>query len=199
MSAPLDPHRGWKFVAHWTLANAIGVSTVIWLAVVLADSVDISILWLPFVLVFFGFGAVAGVQQLILHRYGMPAKWWWAASYVAWAAGALAGMVAEEFCLGLIRNYSAIAPHEFHFDTLGASIVFGLVFGATQMLACDLLYRRIWIWPLACSLAFPPAVAASFSGSETLAEMYFIALLMGALYGMVTGLALSLVRPQQAT
>ena len=126
MATPLDPYRGLKFVTHWTLAHALGVGTLLLVIVLLAKAWVLQIgngsLYLA---IFPAFGAIAGLQQLLLKSNGMPAPLWWLTSYFGLATGAVLATGAGNV-----------------FGIVGAVLVFGVCCGAIQMLACGQLLQR---------------------------------------------------------
>lgn len=182
MPALLDPYRGLKFVTHWTLAHALGVGTLLLVIVLLAKAWVLQIgngsLYLA---IFLAFGAIAGLQQLLLKSNGMPAPLWWLTSYFGLATGAVLATGAGNV-----------------FGIVGAVLVFGVCCGAIQMLACGQLLQRAWVWPLANILSWSLAalVASSWRFSNDMFSFYLYAVTAGAAYGVATGVGLLFVMPK---
>lgn len=188
MTSPPGSYRGLKFLSTWTLANALGVGSISWLAVLLAE-LSFEYVRLALFTMFFGFGIVALLQQFLLGHYGLPSPLWWLTSYLGWGAGGFAGMIAEAVFLEIVDDWTSLSDYRFQLAAACAAMIFGLAFGAVQSLASQPLRQRSWIWPLASSLAFPPAVliASLVPACREMFGIYLVVLFAGAAYGGITG------------
>lgn len=186
------PPRGVWFVLNWTLAHALIVSSVTWVMVQLVRAVDSSTFGPILFFVLLGLGLVAGFQQFFLDHYGLRAPLWVVASYFAWGTGLMTGAIADDASRELVAKFKILGEYREEAATFLATIPFGAVFGGMQMLACEPLRKRRWIWPLANCLAFPPVavIGAKVRFAPDLFGFYLTELAAGATYGLITATVL---------
>ncbi len=184
------------FVGSWTLANGIGVATILWFLAIIdqkLSSFQLTLYWL-----LAGFGAIAAAQQLLLERYEVRPGSWLPTSYFAVALTFVIGIAAHDFTFALVGSFTQKGQTIEDIGSILAAIIYGACFGALQMLPCPVLRKRPWIWPVASGIAFPSTVLIAtqcrFAGSVFV--VYAVALLMGAAYGIVTAVALVIALPQ---
>ena len=77
-----------------------------------------------------------------------------------------------------------------------ASIAYGPCFAAVQMIACQPLKSRPWIWPVANGIAFPGAllIVREIELVDSQFRNYLLAVLAGAIYGCISATVLVIAR-----
>jgi hypothetical protein len=192
MTTPPDSHRVLKFVSTWTLANAIAVGSIAWFAVLLINHKNMPV-GLPLVTIFIGFGIVALVQQFVLLQYGLSVRWWWLTSYLGCGAATFASMNAADEVDELIRFCIPHSAYRFVIEHCFLAMVSGLFYGGVQIIASQPLRQRLWVWPIGSALACSTMVLIGRCWRLPVKSIdaYLLPLVLGAAYGIVTGLILA--------
>lgn len=172
---PSARHLAIRFWLQWTLAHGLCVGTALWFAAGVNDYFPMTQLWLCLSAILIACAVMC--QQLMLNTVGIKARLWWLSSFLGGLFAAWAGTLVDD----LFPRRPLVAP----------AIVFGVALGAIQSFACLDKRQVLFVWSISSGLA----IAASFQVLATIraarpegaTAAYLAGLLVGAIYGAVTG------------
>lgn len=194
--------RELKFGIVWSLASGLIVSAVVVGTVFTTSKFYLNSFWLIGTGIGVGFWINSIAQQVLLHREGIPARWWWLTSLLGWMVLACLGMFSEGMVLTLAAKVH-LFPDEIVVQLLPGAMILGAIFGAIQMWGCGVLRQRPAVWPIANGIAFAIVllilcIQRSYPASWRMTA-YLIGFAAGIAYGVVTWRALESTRGTQSS
>jgi hypothetical protein len=147
--------RELQFGISWSLANGLGLATVILAAVHATSRLQLNSFWMIGTGMGLGLWAISIVQQVLLLRSAqISARCWWLTSGVGWGLTSCLGMFNEEMVLTFAGKLVIFDGFENLFTPILLAMLAGAIFGGIQMWSCSELRRQPSIWPIANGVAF---------------------------------------------